>query len=55
MIRTIRAYFFSRHLREKILIVALIFLVALSAITSFGTSMNTMYGVISTAIGGATH
>ncbi|HWE47620.1 MAG TPA: Flp family type IVb pilin [Caulobacteraceae bacterium] len=37
------------------LIVALIFLVALSAITSFGTSMNTMYGVISSTIGGATH
>jgi pilus assembly protein Flp/PilA len=37
------------------LIVALIFLVALSAITSFGTSMNTMYDLISTTIGGATH
>jgi pilus assembly protein Flp/PilA len=37
------------------LIVALIFLVALSAITTFGTSMNTMYSVISSTIGGATH
>jgi pilus assembly protein Flp/PilA len=32
------------------LIVALVFLVALSAITSFGTSMTTMYNVITTAI-----
>ncbi len=37
------------------LIIALIFLVALSAITSFGTSMSTMYNVISSTIGGATH
>jgi pilus assembly protein Flp/PilA len=37
------------------LIIALIFLVALSAITSFGTSMSAMYGIISSTIGGATH
>ena len=37
------------------LIVALVFLVAVSAMTSFAGNMNTMYGVISTAIGGATH
>ena len=37
------------------LIIALIFLVALSAITAFGTSMTTMFNVISTTIGGAIH
>jgi pilus assembly protein Flp/PilA len=37
------------------LIVALVFLVAVSAMTAFGTSMTTMYNLISTTIGGATH
>lgn len=35
------------------LIVALIFLVCVSAITQFSTSMQTMYNTISTAITGA--
>jgi pilus assembly protein Flp/PilA len=37
------------------LIVGLIFLVVVSAMTSFAGKMSTMYDLISTTIGGATH
>ena len=36
MIRTLRAYFFRRHLREKLLIAALVLLVALLWLSSLG-------------------
>ncbi len=37
------------------LIVGLIFLVAVSAMTSFAGNMNAMYAIINNTIGGATH